>query len=125
MWIWSKSQICTPNPNLTNKSKSKSKSQGFDAKSKLYLGFFTPLHILQVFIYTNNLQNQPSKLLLLSEIQKFSLFPIRKKVQKSVNRKIKLEYLHYGSSKRADSFVNNTTMFKVYIHKDMPSETLC
>ena len=35
------------------------------------------------------------------------------------------EYLPYGSNKRADFFVNDRSMFKVYIHKDMSRETLC
>jgi hypothetical protein len=38
---------------------------------------------------------------------------------------VKIEYLHYGSSKRADFFVDDRGMPKLYIHKDMPRQTLC
>ena len=44
--------------------------------------------------------------------------------QKSLYNK-KFEYLPYGSSKRADFFIGDRGMFKVYIHKDMPRKTLC
>jgi hypothetical protein len=37
----------------------------------------------------------------------------------------KIEYIHYHSSKRADVFINNRGMFKLFIHKDMLIETLC
>ncbi len=62
-----------------------------------------------------------------TEVYKLEMFFRRKKVyrvaQKSRYRK-KIEYLHYGSSKRADFFVNDTDMFKLYVHKDMLRETL-
>jgi hypothetical protein len=37
----------------------------------------------------------------------------------------KIEYLNYGSSKRADFFVDDRGMSKLYIHKDTPRQTLC
>ncbi len=37
----------------------------------------------------------------------------------------KFEYLHYGSSKRVEFFINDRGMFKLHIHKDIPRETLC
>ncbi len=37
----------------------------------------------------------------------------------------KIEYLNYGSSKRADFFVHDRGMPKLYIHKDAPRQTLC
>ncbi len=53
----------------------------------------------------------------------FSLSSIYRVIHKYLYDK-KFEYLHYGSSKWADFFINDRDMFKVYIHKDMPRETL-
>ncbi len=33
---------------------------------------------------------------------------------------LKIEYLHYDSGKGADFFTSNRSMYKLYIHKDMP-----
>ncbi len=33
---------------------------------------------------------------------------------------LKIEYLHYDSSKGADFFTSDRGMYKLYIHKDMP-----
>ncbi len=37
----------------------------------------------------------------------------------------KIEYLRYGSSKRADFFTSDRGMYQVYIYKDMSMEILC
>ena len=44
--------------------------------------------------------------------------------QKSHNRKIEIEYLHYGLTKRAHFFTKDRGMFTLQIHMDEISENL-
>ncbi len=43
-------------------------------------------------------------------------------LEKGTWAKKKVEYLHYGSSKRTDFFTNDRGIYKLYIDKDMPRE---